>query len=140
MQFGPGLRQWDELGRSLDRLVKATGASFAVVMDESNDLWCWSRGLDREDEAPFLLLDRALSATDVPLRRGGRIDTLKSDFAARSFAAIYLLILSFDRLGEPFQIRKEIAEALPEIEALTLALPPPDGPDATAGVAALQKK
>lgn len=111
-------------------------------MDESNDLWCWSRGLGRDDEAPFLLLDRALTTTTTPLRRGGRIDIVKAspDFAARSFAAIYLVILSFDRLGDPFQVRKKIADALPEIETLTLALPPPDGPDATSGVAAVRKK
>src|SRR6476619_2808420 len=125
MRFGPGLAQWDDLGHALDRLADGTGARFAVVMDESNDLWCWSRGLERDDEAPFLLLDRALATTNTPLRRGGHIDVVKvsADFAARSFAAIYLVILSFDQLGDPFQVRKKIGDALPEIEALTLALP-----------------
>ena len=48
----------------------------------------------------------------MPLRRGGRIDIVKAspDFAARSFAAIYLVILSFDRLGDPFKVRKKIAD------------------------------
>jgi hypothetical protein len=142
MRFGPGLEQWDRLSNALDRLADATGARFAVVMDESNDLWCWSRGLSRDDEAPFLLLERALATTDTALRRGGRIDAVKlsPDFAARSFAAIYLVILSFDRLGDPFRVRGAIAEALPEIETLTLDLPPPAGPDAMSGVAAVRRK
>jgi len=142
MRFGPGLPEWDQLHDALDRLADTTGARFAVVMDESNDLWCWSRGLGQDDEAPFLLLELALATTKKPLRRGGRIDVVKSspDFAARSFAAIYLVILSFDRVGDPSEFRKKIADALPEIEALTIDLPPPDGPDVMAGVAALRKK
>ena len=49
-------------------------------------------------------------------------------YAAMSFAGIYAVVVWFDRAFESALVRARIRRALPEIEALTLALPPSGGP------------
>lgn len=38
--LGPHVAAWDALQNALSELVEATGARYACVIDESNDLWC----------------------------------------------------------------------------------------------------
>ena len=54
-------------------------------------------------------------------------------FVAESFASIYVVVVWLEPDFDPFTARKVVREALPRIEALTLALPPPFGPDAGEG-------
>lgn len=76
-----------------------------------------------------------------PLRRGGHLHLLRSVeppfAAAESFAGVYMLLLLFDAPFAASEVGVRVRRALPEIEALTVALPPPD-PTREARVAGLR--
>ena len=77
------------------------------------------------------------------LRRGGHLRHMVTEpgfgYVARSFAAIYVLVVIFDGPFEELLVKRAIAQALPTIERLVAALPPLD-PRPTAGVAALRPR
>jgi len=86
---------------------------------------------------------RALSATSM-LHRGGHLaHNLRGEtygVVARSFAAIYVLILVFDKVFDEIRAERALREGLPIIERLVLALPPMDPePAPRAGVVALRR-
>jgi hypothetical protein len=61
-------------------------------------------------------------------------------YVTRSFAGIYVLIVVFDRPFDELRAERTIAEALPRVERLVLALPPLDPkPAPQAGVMALRR-
>lgn len=76
-----------------------------------------------------------------PLRKGGHLHLLRSVeppfAAAESFAGVYMVLLLFDAPFEAGDVSALVRHALPEIEALTVALPPPD-PTRVARVAGLR--
>ena len=105
-----------------------------------------ARGRDEELSALAVARVRAQPAI-VSLHKGGRLHSVVSDpdvgWVAHSFAGIYVLVLVYaGSAAEPFdELRAErsVAEALPRIERLVLALPPRDPPPApVAGVIALR--
>jgi len=65
-----------------------------------------------------------------PLRKGGHLHLLRSVeppfAAAESFAGVYMVLLLFDEPFAAADVSALVRRALPEIEALTVALPPPD--------------
>ncbi len=77
------------------------------------------------------------------LRRGGHLRHMVAEtgfgYVARSFAAIYVLVVIFDGPFEELLVKRAIAQALPTIERLVAALPPLN-PRPTAGVAALRPR
>jgi hypothetical protein len=77
------------------------------------------------------------------LKRGGHLRQMVGEpgfgYVARSFAAIYVLVVVFDAPYEELLVKRAIAQALPIIERLVAALPPLD-PRPTAGVAALRPR
>ncbi|HEX4478728.1 MAG TPA: hypothetical protein VH142_26785 [Polyangiaceae bacterium] len=86
---------------------------------------------------------RALPAT-AQLHRGGHLAHNKREehygVVARSFAAIYVLILVFDKAFDMLRAERALREDLPVIERLVLALPPFDPePAPRAGVIALRR-
>ena len=86
---------------------------------------------------------RALPAT-AQLHRGGHLAYNKREehygVVARSFAAIYVLILVFDKAFDMLRAERALREGLPIIERLVLALPPFDPePAPRAGVIALRR-
>ncbi len=86
---------------------------------------------------------RALPATSQ-LHRGGHLAHNKREehygVVARSFAAIYVLILVFDKAFDMLRAERALREDLPIIERLVLALPPFDPePSPRAGVIALRR-
>jgi hypothetical protein len=86
---------------------------------------------------------RALPAT-AQLHRGGHLAFNKRDehygVIARSFAAIYVLILVFDKAFDMIRAERALRDHLPVIERLVLALPPFDPePAPRAGVIALRR-
>ena len=86
---------------------------------------------------------RALPAT-ASLHRGGHLAYNKREehygVVARSFAAIYVLILVFDKAFDMLRAERALREGLPIIERLVLALPPFDPePSPRAGVIALRR-
>jgi hypothetical protein len=86
---------------------------------------------------------RGLPAT-AQLHRGGHLAYNKREenygVVARSFAAIYVLILVFDKAFDMLRAERALREDLPIIERLVLALPPFDPePSPRAGVIALRR-
>jgi hypothetical protein len=60
-------------------------------------------------------------------------------FVARSFAAIYVLVLVFDKAYDELRVERALRDGLPVIERLVLALPPWDPePSPMAGVISLR--
>jgi hypothetical protein len=153
MPLGPHVPAWQALRDELQGLIDETSAVLAMVTDESNVVWCWSkiekghflwRASTDEVGAAVASLAGIFHGEQVanlspPLRRGGRLDVIHRDphwrtarsYEAHSFAGIYILLVLFNEPPSAAELR--IRAALPKIEALTLALPPPDGPDATLG-------
>ena len=76
------------------------------------------------------------------LHKGGHLRHTAEEpgfgYVARSFAAIYVLILVYDRPMDELTAKRAITQALPTIERLVAALPPLDPPPPTAGVAAMR--
>jgi hypothetical protein len=86
---------------------------------------------------------RALPAT-AQLHRGGHLAYSvrgpNYGVIARSFAAIYVLVLVFDKVFDEIRAERSLREDLPTIERLVLALPPMDPePTPHGGVIALRK-
>jgi hypothetical protein len=137
--LGPDDPIWRKLYLALASLATACGGTFAFVIDEGNGLWCvgladsgpttWTPHQDRA--ADRFYRDEMLPRL-AGLRRGIRLDLVKVDgddrYVAMSFAGIYVVVAWFDKPFESTLVRARIRRALPEIEALTLALPPSGGP------------
>ncbi|HZU82473.1 MAG TPA: hypothetical protein VE987_06140 [Polyangiaceae bacterium] len=77
------------------------------------------------------------------LRKGKHVRlvarTGEAPLVAHSFAGIYLLVVVFDAPFDELRAERAIAEALPRVERLVLALPPLD-PAPHAGVIALRRR
>lgn len=136
MPLGPHVDEWRALAEVLAAVAERTGARNAFVVDAWGHLWCRARalGLHEQDEV-LALARRALDRAARPLARGGRLDHTEIEEAggwyARSFADVYAVLVAFDGPIDELAVRRVTRERLAEIEALTLALPPPEGPDAT---------
>jgi hypothetical protein len=140
VSLGAHVPVWQRLADQLRQLAEHTGAAHAVVADAFNDLWCRDSALGEDGTGTaFALLDRALRSASRPPERGGRIDLVRASeppyLIARSFAGVYVLILWFDAPFEPDWARGHVHHMLPDIERLTVALPPPDGPESGANAA-----
>jgi hypothetical protein len=94
-----------------------------------------------------LAAERAIAAVRaIPelesLRKGGHLHFQASSAGgsvlARSFAAIYVLILSFDGPMDELRAKRAVALSLPTIERLVLALPPLDPEPRVGGAAAIR--
>jgi hypothetical protein len=101
------------------------------------------------EEAEDSVSDRAIRAVrSLPematLHKGGHVHASESGpdlgFVARSFAAIYVLILAFRGPFEELRAKRAILHALPHIERLVLALPPQDPAPIMGGVVALRPR
>ncbi len=77
------------------------------------------------------------------LHKGGHLRRMVSEddlgYVARSFAAIYVLILIYDGPFEELLAKRAVAHALPTVERLVAALPPLD-PTPQAGAAAIRRR
>ena len=144
--LGPHDPTWKKLYDALASLAAACGGTFAFVIDEGNGLWCVgladsgaTTSTTHEDRAADRFYEREMVPRLEQLRRGKRLEIAKTDgddrYVAVSFAAIYVLVVWLDRELEPSFVRARIRRALPELEALTLSLPPSGGPsdDVAAG-------
>jgi hypothetical protein len=149
MSIGPQHPIWRKLYEALAELATACGGSFAFVIDEGNGLWCVglpgtpaTTSTGHEDRAA----DRFYRAEMVPriaaMRRGTRVEVAQADgpdrYVASSFAGIYAVVVWFDQPFDSALARARIRRALPEIEALTLALPPSGGPGSDEGAMKLR--
>jgi hypothetical protein len=142
--LGPGHPVWTKLYIALARLAGACGGPFAFVIDEGNGLWCvgiHGSSPTAATEPEDLAADRFYQAEMVPrmaaMRKGMHLDVVKTEgddrYAALSFASIYALVVWFEGTFDASLVRARLRRALPEIEALTLALPPSGGPGTDEG-------
>lgn len=122
--------EWQRLADALGELSRECEASNGYVLDSQANLWCAGNDLYYHGESDLVmdLTQRQLAALPKPLNRGGHIDRAYGSWYLRSFAGVYVLVLSFSGLFDVPRARAAIGTALPRIEALTLLLPPPDGP------------
>lgn len=136
MPLGPDNPQWRALRSELDALCLRTKAHNAFIVDAWLNLWCASPTMVWDSQSQGLQVPEAILGSDSKkLEQGRRIDRslvgpAEGHGYARSFAGIYLLLV---RSAGPVDLdhwRAAIASALPSIERLTLALPPPLGPGA----------
>lgn len=141
--------EWASLVDELEALRAEVQATNVIVFDAWTGVWCRAKQIEESDyELVDDLIAAALDAAPRRLERGGRLDALacgaRGAWHARSYAGVYVvLVWGFSYApGVPSsaarerQIRKAVASRLADIEALTLALPPSDGPQATSGAAA----
>lgn len=132
--------EWRALRAALAGLTHAETPP-ALVVNARGELVCSSHELHPPDDAAALAAaGRILAAASPPLLRGGKID---GDFPftdgrcyAHSYANCFILMVLIagapdDPLTELRNgaVRRAVRDALPAIEALTLALPSPGGPD-----------
>ncbi len=136
----PGRRA---LNAALDRLAQRSGARAASVVDEGFAVWGEGYASHTMGSPLAEKVDRFYRTEIEPriseMRRGisiGMQNVAGPDYyVAKSFASLYVAVVWF---GGPFTVAPAhdvLSAALPEIEALTLALPPWDGPDANSGAA-----
>ncbi|MET0596216.1 MAG: hypothetical protein ABW133_26200 [Polyangiaceae bacterium] len=78
----------------------------------------------------------------VQLHKGGHLNrtVIEPNFAviARSFAAIYVMVIVFPGPFDEIRAKHAISQALPIIESLVLALPPRDPPPSISGAKAMR--
>jgi hypothetical protein len=122
---------WAALARALAALAREIGAANAVVADVSENLWC--RAVDvseSEMDALDQMFALAMSTASAPLQRGGHVnlvhDSAEPFVCAVSFAGIYLLLVWFKKPFGATLATAAIKKRLPEIERLTVSLPPDD--------------
>jgi hypothetical protein len=135
MPLGSHVPEWVALQQELELLVTQTSSDNAYVLDAWGNVWCAARpALGPTQKAIIKIALAEVDALQPPLQRGGRLDRMLEGMAehsyARSFATVYVLLVSFRGSVSTLDARRTIAMVLPRIEALTVALPPPDGPDA----------
>jgi len=144
--IGPENPTWKKLYEALASLAAECGGPFAFVIDEGNGLWCVGIAdqgphtmTSHEDRAAERFYQNEMVPRLTAIRRGTRMEVTKVDgddgYVASSFAGIYAVVVWFDRAFEPAMVRAKVRRALPEIKALTLALPPSDGPGYDEGAA-----
>jgi hypothetical protein len=140
--LGPHVPTRRKLYDALATLARACGGTFAFVLDEGNGLWCV--GLPDSPTTlttnPNRAADRFYRDVMVPrlaVKPRTRLNAVKAEgderYVAKSFATIYAVVVWFDGPFQPEVVRARIRRALPEIEALTLALPPRGGPGGDEG-------
>jgi hypothetical protein len=140
MDTHPGRRA---LNAALERLAERSGARAATVLDEGFAVWGEAYSGGNPDSPLVDQVDRFYRTEIEPriseMRRGisiGMQNVAGPDYyVAKSFASLYVAVVWF---GGPFTVAPAhdvLSAALPEIEALTLALPPWDGPGAGSGAA-----
>jgi len=126
------------LAKELERLAVDVYASHAIVFDAWGLVWCAGPSLEGNSQAILLTqIKTVLEGLSKPLARGGKLDALYGTLVpvlyCRSFASVYVLALWTSKSTVEFLMRKAVRDALPKIEALTVALPPPGGSDPNAG-------
>lgn len=146
MPLGPHCPEWVALDLRLSHLVVRRKAYFAAVIDTGGCVWCMSP--DYDIRVQYAAADRFYKSEIKPrernLCRTGPIWLEHSQgpdfYVAQSFASIYFLVIWFHSPRSFGSIHHALDHELPIIEKLTLALPPPDGPQSSANAMALPRR
>ncbi|HKO51760.1 MAG TPA: hypothetical protein VJV79_28815 [Polyangiaceae bacterium] len=129
----------EALTLALAELVRDCGATLGAIVDESSVVWCTAPAPASVDSAD--IVDHFFRAEIAPntkaLLQGHRLSIHQAHgphrYVAESFAALYVLVLWLEAEFDTEFVRARIRLALPKIEALTLAVPPFDGPEGGEG-------
>lgn len=125
-------REYLELGAELAHLVQRLAACDAFVFDAWALVWAVSRfpGIALRDRM-FSHAKHVLESTSPAFVSGATLDRLHDELEpplyCRSFARVYVLGVWVPPGTDEHEVRGGVRVALPRIEALTLALPPPPG-------------
>jgi hypothetical protein len=126
-----------QLAAELRNLTARARARNAFVFDAWGLIWCSASLTFGDDQACLhAQVGAILDEIDPPLTRGGKVDrifTHELSMYCVSFAATYVLGVWLADETSEFTLRRSVKAALPMIESMTLALPPPDGTDTTSG-------
>lgn len=130
--------EWEHLQAELADLVLGAEAFNAYVFDVWNNFWCAAHSYAyAPDEELARLIQLVAKERHVALTHGGHLDTALSvpdaHLFVKTYGSCYVLLLRFAGDFSVEQVRSRVHAAIPRIEALTLLLPPPDGPESDGG-------
>jgi hypothetical protein len=132
--------QWEALRRELESVAQRAKAFNAYVFDAWDKQWCAARGFSDAPRDDLVNIVHTAIGGSTPLRRGGALDTVVSGRAGhaylKSFGSCYILLLRYAGGFDDHLTRAVVMDQIARIEALTMALPPPDGPGFDAADAA----
>lgn len=127
----------EALTHALSELVRDCGATLGAVVDESSVVWCTVPTPENAQETVAEFFRTEIAPNIKGLLHGHRLSIHRATgphrYVAESFAALYVLALWLEEEFDTDFVRARIRLALPKIEALTLAVPPFDGPDGSGG-------
>lgn len=138
MPLGPTNSNWARLHEVLAALATDCGGVCSFVVDQGNGLWCAGIpgmpslvATTKEDEYADRFYTSVIAPNANELRRGKRIEVVQltgdDRYVGVSFAAIYMLVVWFERDFEPFTVRTKVRDAAPIVEELVMRLPPEGG-------------
>lgn len=130
---GRDTRTYDEVIAAIPEEERARRETFARAAAVA-----WSRHLASRRAVAAI---RALPETGT-LHKGGHVHVTVNEpgfgYVARSFAAIYVLVLVYDGPFDELGAKRSVLAALPAIERQVVALPPLDPEPRMAGVVAIR--
>lgn len=127
----------EALTLALAELVRDCGATLGAIVDESSVVWCTAPASENAKDIVDLFFRTEIAPNIKALLHGHRLSIHRATgphrYVAESFAALYVIALWLEAEFDTDFVRARMRLALPKIEALTLAVPPFDGPDGTSG-------
>jgi hypothetical protein len=127
----------EALTLALAELVRDCGATLGAIVDESSVVWCTAPAAEGAHETVDWFFRTEIAPNIKALLHGHRLSIHRATgphrYVAESFAALYVIALWLEEEFDTEFVRARIRLALPKIEALTLAVPPFDGPDGSGG-------
>jgi len=127
----------EALTLALAELVRDCGATLGAIVDESSVVWCMAPASEEAKAIVDQFFRTEIAPNIKALLHGHRLSIHRASgpqcYVAESFAALYVLALWLNAEFDTDFVRARIRLALPKIEALTLAVPPFDGPEGSGG-------
>src|SRR6478609_7731958 len=128
----------EALTLALAELVRDCGATLGAIVDESSVVWCTAPASEDAKDTVDQFFRTEVAPHIKELLHGHRLSIHQESgphryVVAESFAALYVIALWLAEEFDTDLVRARIRLALPKIEALTLAVPPFDGPDGSGG-------
>jgi hypothetical protein len=118
---------------ALAELVRDSAATLGAIVDESGVVWCTAPASASAQGIVDQFFRTEIAPNTKALLQGHRLSIHQASgperYVAESFAALYVIALWLDAEFDTEFVRARIRLALPKIEALTLAVPPFDGPE-----------